>query len=72
MVVFWVVMLYGLVGGYQCIRGISPEDGGSMLLQNIGIHLQVHMASLSEDHHQHLLHWENLKFHIFCVYCQPK
>jgi hypothetical protein len=43
--VFWVKMTCGLVGRYQCFRGteehtasfISPEYGGSMFLQNIGI-----------------------------------
>jgi hypothetical protein len=37
--VLWVVMLCGLVGRY-----LSPEDGGSMFLRNVGIYLQVHTA----------------------------
>jgi hypothetical protein len=36
MVVFCVVMSYGLVG-LKC-----PENAGSMFLQNVGTHLQVH------------------------------
>jgi hypothetical protein len=36
-VVFWVVMLCGLVA--------YPEDGGDTLFQNVGTHLQDHMAS---------------------------
>jgi hypothetical protein len=40
-VVFLVVMLCGLVGGYQ--RSFRLEDKDDMFLQNIGNHLQDHM-----------------------------
>jgi hypothetical protein len=43
-VVFWVVMLCSHVVGYQHVGGIychifrmKSEDGGSMVLQNVGI-----------------------------------
>jgi hypothetical protein len=39
MVVFWFVTPCRLWGEY------CPEDGGSMLLRNVGTHLQVHTAS---------------------------
>jgi hypothetical protein len=46
MLVFWVVMLCGFVGRY-CFGGsyclhLQSEDGGSMILWNVGIYLQVH------------------------------
>jgi hypothetical protein len=44
MLVFWVVMPYGLVG--RC-----PEDEDSMFLQNAGIYLQVYMDYNPEDQH---------------------
>jgi hypothetical protein len=40
-VLIWVVLLYGLVPASIFI----PEDGDSMFLQNISIHLWVHMVS---------------------------
>jgi hypothetical protein len=49
MLVFWVVTPFGLVGRYQSFgentASFSPEDRGSMFLRNVGICLQVHMAS---------------------------
>jgi hypothetical protein len=41
-VVFWVLMLRGLVDGYQCFGGTVPEDGNDSFLQNISNHLQNH------------------------------
>jgi hypothetical protein len=50
-VVFWVETLYGLVGGYQrSEEHYTPEDGGSMFLRNVCIHLQVHTASKPRGH----------------------
>jgi hypothetical protein len=42
--VFWVVTPCGLVDRYQHFIGtyFSPEDGGSMLLRNVGIYLQIY------------------------------
>jgi len=31
---------YAVAVGYQCFRGLHPEDGGSKVLQNNGILLQ--------------------------------
>jgi hypothetical protein len=49
MLFFWVVMLCGLIGRYQCygetVSIFNPEDGDGMFLQNIGIYLQVHATS---------------------------
>jgi hypothetical protein len=41
---FWVVMPSGRVGKYQLSEEhyVSPEDGGSMFLRNVGIFLEVH------------------------------
>jgi hypothetical protein len=50
MLVFWVLMLYGLVGtsiseGHTDLK-FSAEDGCNiMFCRNIGIYLQVHRAS---------------------------
>jgi hypothetical protein len=41
MLVFWVVTPCGLVDRYQ---HFSPEDEGSMFLQNNGLYLHVHTA----------------------------
>jgi hypothetical protein len=40
MLVFWVVTPCGLVS----VEHFSHENGGSISLRNIGIHMQVHMA----------------------------
>jgi hypothetical protein len=42
--VFWVVMPYGLVGRYH--QHFGPEDEGSMFLQNVAIYQQVHIELL--------------------------
>jgi hypothetical protein len=56
MLVFWVVLLCGLVGRDQrsgktyclhlqhCRVEVSLEDGGSMFLRNVCIYLQIHTA----------------------------
>jgi hypothetical protein len=52
---FWVVILCGLVGRYQHLEehnAFSPEDGSSMFHWNIGIYLQVHMLLQPKDQHQ--------------------
>jgi hypothetical protein len=41
MLVFQIVIPCGLAG--------SPEDGGSMFLQNVGVYLQVHIAYNPDD-----------------------
>jgi hypothetical protein len=51
-VVFWVVTLYDIVGGYQSFGRIychhlqgndfCSEDGGRMSLRDVGNHLQDH------------------------------
>lgn len=46
MAVFWVVMMWGLVGGYQCITSIFKlANGDNTFHQNNGNHLQDHKAS---------------------------
>jgi hypothetical protein len=46
--VFWVVMLFGLVGFRvtYCpnLLGFGLEDGGSMFSLNVGAYLYVHIA----------------------------
>jgi hypothetical protein len=45
MLVVWVVVPSGLVGGYQCFGGtFCPEDSGNMFPRNVGIFLQVRTA----------------------------
>jgi hypothetical protein len=52
--VFWVVALCSLVGGYRCFRRtitfvfrveVLPEDAGNTFLQNTGNYLQDYIAS---------------------------
>jgi hypothetical protein len=50
MLVFQVIMPCGLVGRYNVLKEhtasvFSPEDEDDMFFQNIGIYLQVHIAS---------------------------
>jgi hypothetical protein len=49
--IFWVVMLCSLIGGYHCFGGTcylhlqGGRDGGSMSLQNVGNHPQDYAVS---------------------------
>jgi hypothetical protein len=49
MLFFWVIMLCGLVGRYQCygetVYIFSHEDEGGVFLQNIGMFLHVQTTS---------------------------
>jgi len=59
--VFWVVTPCSVVVGYQCFWGPSClhcEDGGSKVLWNIGILLQLYMVS------QPRRPWFKCKWHI--------
>jgi hypothetical protein len=56
-VVFWIVTEINLVDGYgtdvseECSVSIfTVDDGGSMLLRNVGIHLEVYTVSQSRDY----------------------
>jgi hypothetical protein len=51
--VFWEVIPYGLVGGSNILEEHTVsvfgfENGASMFLQHVGIHLKVHMVSLPQ------------------------
>jgi len=50
--VYWVMMPCNVTVGYQHFRGpcclhLHPEDGGSMVIQNVGILPQHQIASQS-------------------------
>jgi hypothetical protein len=52
---FWTVTSRKFVGRNQRFGGtqyLSPEDGGSIFLRNVGISLQVDMALQPKDQHQ--------------------
>jgi hypothetical protein len=58
--IFWAVTPCGLVVRYQ---RFSHDDGGSMLLWNIRIYLQVLTTLQPKDQHRHLCHHESLTSH---------
>jgi hypothetical protein len=63
-VVFCIMMLYGLVNGYWHLGGeFSPKDGSSMFLRHISIHLQEdYMMSQLHSEESHLLNPQNLYY----------
>jgi len=56
--VFWVVTLYSGAIGPCCLH--HPEDGGSKVLRNAGIHHTTRCNNL-ENHELYLERCENLK-----------
>jgi hypothetical protein len=54
LIVIWVVVTCGLVGGYH------PEDRSSMFLRNVGNQLLDH-TSQCIDHNQHLYDESSIK-----------
>jgi hypothetical protein len=71
---FWVVMPCGLIGGYQCfaetycLHNFIPEDADSIFLENVGIYLQVHMASQPRRAAYHLCHVRTSDLTRPCLY----
>jgi hypothetical protein len=72
---FWVEMLCSVVVEYHCFRGpcylhLQGEAWGSMVLQNIGILPQHHMASQpSRPWHDSLLWKPQISYYISVITC---